>query len=107
MDTPPPRKLKLYRNSEPPPVPIYFQPGKYRVRGKKLPVTAGPSSRAGRHAITDPFLRFYYRFIQSRLTQLEMGEIDQTLEELQKHMVDYIGTYTWEEMCREWTLRRQ
>ncbi len=72
---------------------------------KKLPVTAGPSSRAGRHFITDPFLRFYYRFIQSRLTQLEMGEIDQTLAELQKHMVDYIGAHTWEEICREWTLR--
>lgn len=72
---------------------------------KKLPVTAGPSSRAGRHAITDPFLRFYYRFIHSRLTQLEMGEIDQTLEELQKHIVDYIGAYTWEELCREWTIR--
>ncbi len=72
---------------------------------KKLPVTAGPTSRAGRQVITDPFLRFYYRFIQSRLTQLEMGEIDQTMQELQKHMVDYIGTYTWEEICREWTMR--
>jgi AAA+ ATPase superfamily predicted ATPase len=72
---------------------------------KKLPVTASPSSRHGRHILTDPFLRFYYRFIHSRLTQLEMGEIDQTLEELQKHMVDYIGTYTWEEICREWTIR--
>jgi AAA+ ATPase superfamily predicted ATPase len=72
---------------------------------KKIPVTAGPSSRAGRHGITDPFLRFYFRFIQARLTQLEMGEINQTLAELQKHMVDYIGTYTWEEICREWTIR--
>jgi hypothetical protein len=72
---------------------------------KKLPATAAPSSRAGRYIITDPFLRFYYRFIQSRLTQLEMGEIDQTLEELQKHMVDFIGTHTWEEICREWTIR--
>jgi AAA+ ATPase superfamily predicted ATPase len=72
---------------------------------KKIPVTASPSSRQGRHIITDPFLRFYYRFIHSRLTQLEMGEIDQTLEELQKHMVDYIGAYTWEEICREWTMR--
>jgi hypothetical protein len=72
---------------------------------KKLPVTAGPTSRAGRQVITDPFLRFYYRFIQSRLTQLEMGEIDQTMQELQKHMVDYIGAYTWEEICREWTIR--
>jgi AAA+ ATPase superfamily predicted ATPase len=72
---------------------------------KRLPATAGSSSRAGRQSITDPFLRFYYRFIQSRLTQLEMGEIEQTLEELQKHMVDYIGAYTWEEICREWTIR--
>jgi uncharacterized protein len=72
---------------------------------KKLPVTAGPSSRAGRHVITDVFLRFYYRFIHARITQIEMGEIEQTLEELQKHMVDYIGTYTWEEICREWTIR--
>ena len=72
---------------------------------KKNPVTAGPTSRAGRQVITDPFLRFYYRFIQSRLTQLEMGEIDQTMQELQKHMVDYIGAYTWEEICREWTMR--
>ncbi|HPH98297.1 MAG TPA: ATP-binding protein [Anaerolineaceae bacterium] len=72
---------------------------------KKMPVTAAPSSRSGRYMITDPFLRFYYRFIHSRLTQLEMGEIDQTIEELQKHMVDYIGTHTWEEICREWTLR--
>jgi hypothetical protein len=72
---------------------------------KKLPASAGPSSRAGRHVITDPFLRFHYRFIQSRLTQFEMGEIDQTLEELQKHMVDFIGAYTWDEICREWTIR--
>lgn len=72
---------------------------------KKKPVTAGSASRQGRHTITDPFLRFYYRFVHSRLTQLEMGEIDQTLEELKKHMVDYIGAYTWEEICREWTIR--
>ena len=34
-----------------------------------------------------------------------MGEIDQTLAELQKHLVDFIGTHTWEELCREWTVR--
>ena len=72
---------------------------------KKTPVTSGPSSRQGRHTITDPFLRFFYRFIYSRLTQLEIGETNQTLEELQRHLVDYIGTYTWEEICREWTIR--
>jgi AAA+ ATPase superfamily predicted ATPase len=66
---------------------------------KKLPATASPSSRAGRQVITDPFLRFYYRFIHSRLTQLEMGEVDQILEELKKHMVDYIGTYTCITQC--------
>lgn len=71
---------------------------------KKTPVTAGPSSRAGRYMITDPFLRFHYRFIHSRQTQLEIGEIDQVFEDLQKHMADFIDTHTWPEICREWTL---
>lgn len=72
---------------------------------KDVPVTAAPNARSGRHVITDPFIRFYYRFIHARQTQYEMGEADQALQELQRHMPDYIGAYTWEELCREWTLR--
>ena len=63
------------------------------------------SSRMGRHVITDPFLRFYYRFLARRQSQLALGVDEQALEELQRHLVDFIGTYTWEELCQEWLLR--
>ena len=72
---------------------------------RRVPVTVNETSRFGRHYITDPFLRFYYRFLTHRQTQLALGVQDQTLEELKRHLVDFIGTYTWEELCREWLLR--
>lgn len=72
---------------------------------RRVPVTESASSRLGRHHITDPFLRFYYRFLSRRQSQLALGIADQTLEEIKKHMVDFIGTHTWEELCREWLLR--
>ena len=34
-----------------------------------------------------------------------MGVQDQALAEIKKHLVDFIGTHTWEELCREWLLR--
>ena len=30
---------------------------------------------------------------------------EQSLAEISRHLIDFIGTYTWEELCREWTLR--
>jgi AAA+ ATPase superfamily predicted ATPase len=27
------------------------------------------------------------------------------LEEIKRHLLDFIGTHTWEELCREWVLR--
>jgi uncharacterized protein len=72
---------------------------------RRLPVTDKETTRSGRHFIIDPFLRFYFRFLTHRQTQLALGIQDQTLAELKRHLVDFIGTYTWEELCREWLLR--
>ena len=72
---------------------------------RRTPVAAPESSRAGRHTITDPFLRFYFRFLANRQAQLTLGVQDQALAEIKKHLVDFIGTHTWEELCREWLLR--
>lgn len=72
---------------------------------RRVPVIEQASSRLGRHHITDPFLRFYYRFLSRRQPQLALGVDDQTLAEIKKHLVDFIGTHTWEELCREWLLR--
>jgi len=72
---------------------------------RRVPITQTESSRLGRHHISDPFLRFYFRFLSSRQAQLAMGVQEQTLAEIKKHLVDFIGTHTWEELCREWVLR--
>ena len=72
---------------------------------RRVSVTAPLTARSGRHAITDPYLRFYFRFLASRQTQLALGIQEQALEEIKRHLLDFIGTYTWEELCREWMLR--
>jgi len=72
---------------------------------RRLPITEKAASRSGRHYIIDPFLRFYFRFLSRRQAQIAMGVQDQALEEIKRHLVDFIGTHTWEELCREWLLR--
>lgn len=72
---------------------------------RRVPVTQPERSRLGRYHIIDPYLRFYYRFLINRQAQLALGVQDQALEEIKRHLRDFIGTYTWEELCREWVLR--
>ncbi|MBE0411404.1 MAG: ATP-binding protein [Anaerolineales bacterium] len=72
---------------------------------RRVPVTQGQSSRLGRHFIVDPFMRFYFRFLSQRQVQLALGVHEQALAEIKKHLIDFIGANTWEELCREWLLR--
>jgi uncharacterized protein len=72
---------------------------------RHIPITKQASSRLERHHITDPFLRFYYRFLSRRQSQLALGVDNQTLAEIKQHLADFIGTHTWEELCQEWLLR--
>jgi len=72
---------------------------------RRVPVTERGTSRRGRYHITDPYLRFYYRFLASRQAQLALGLQDQALAEITRHLRDFIGVHTWEELCREWLLR--
>ncbi len=72
---------------------------------RRIPITAGARSRQSRYHITDPYLRFYYRFLTARQSQLALGVQEPALAEIRRHLLDFIGTYTWEEICREWVLR--
>jgi len=72
---------------------------------RRTPITAGPQSRLGRYYITDPYLRFYYRFLATRQEQLAIRAQQRALDEIKRHLSDFIGTHTWEELCREWVLR--
>jgi uncharacterized protein len=72
---------------------------------RRVPVTDTSPSRTGRYHITDPYLRFYFRFLSDRQDQMALGAQDIALAEINRHMIDFIGRYTWEELCREWVLR--
>ena len=72
---------------------------------RRVPVTQAERSRLGRYHIVDPYLRFYYRFLASRQSQLALGIQEQSLTEIKRHLRDFIGANTWEEICREWLLR--
>jgi uncharacterized protein len=72
---------------------------------RKISIFDNPDTRAGRHHVIDPYLRFYYRFLSSRQEQLAMGIQEQAYREVESNMVDFVGSYTWEELCREWVQR--
>ena len=59
-------------------------------------------SRQGRYVITDAYLRFYFRFIKPYLADIARGRTRQAVSLLHDHLLDFIGTHTFEELCRAW-----
>jgi AAA+ ATPase superfamily predicted ATPase len=73
---------------------------------RRTPVSdSSPDSRRGRYFVTDPYLRFYYRFLAAYHSKLALGQHQQTLETIRSGLPEYINQNTWPELCREWLLR--
>ena len=72
---------------------------------RRTSVTAAPGGRAGHYQISDPYLRFYFRFLAGRQAQLALGLQEQAFAEIDQHMTDFTGRHTWAELCQEWLLR--
>lgn len=73
---------------------------------REIPVTeTSTDSRRGRYFITDPYLRFYYRFLAAYQARLALGEQEQMLTSIEGHLPQFIETYTWTDLCQEWVLR--
>lgn len=72
---------------------------------RRVPVTQqGTDSRLGRYYVTDPYLRFYYRFLAAYQTKIALGKQRQMLTEIQSDLPYFIETNTWQELCHEWVL---
>lgn len=74
----------------------------YVARDVSATVRRPEQSRQGRYIITDPYLRFYYRFLAPHRASIEQGYISQATSLLYDHLLDFIGTHTFEELCRDW-----
>ena len=69
---------------------------------RREPVLAPPRSHRGRYHIRDPFLRFYYRFVVPNRTAVQRGDQSVVLDAARADLRAFIGTYVFEELCREW-----
>lgn len=68
---------------------------------RRIPVTDTEKSRRGHYHITDPYLRFYYRFLATQ-TSVALGQSHQALKEISEEMGPFIERYTWRDLCQEW-----
>jgi AAA+ ATPase superfamily predicted ATPase len=69
---------------------------------RRDPVLSSPTSRRSRYYVRDPFLRFYYRFIIRHITAIERDDVGQIIRAMSEELRAFIGTYVFEELCREW-----
>lgn len=58
------------------------------------------NSKKSLYKIADPFMNFYFQFIASNRSFIEIGRITPILSNLNNHFSEYVGDY-WEKLCRE------
>jgi uncharacterized protein len=58
-------------------------------------------SRKGRYVITDPYLRFYYRYLSTSQSKVAMGRIDEVVATIESDLPDFIRK-TWIDLCQRW-----
>lgn len=75
---------------------------------REVPATVSrpEQSKQGRYRIVDHYLRFYYRYIAPARSNLERGLVQQAWQNIKKHLPEFVGTFIFEELCREWVLQQ-
>jgi AAA+ ATPase superfamily predicted ATPase len=80
-----------------------------RLVERRVPATVPPAlqsrSKQGRYHLTDPFHRFYFRFL--RPSQAEIAyQPDRVLEQIQAGLRDFVEATAWEELARIWVFQQ-
>lgn len=68
-----------------------------------VPVARLRSSRESRYVLSDPYLRFHYRFVDPNLHLIEQGLARVLWTRIQEQLRAFVAD-TFEELCRTWTL---
>lgn len=80
-----------------------------RLVERRLPATVAPNlrqrSKQGRYHLTDPFQRFYFRFLQPNQAELSY-QPDRVLPLIQQGLRAFVGLTAWEDLARQWVWRR-
>ncbi len=69
-------------------------------------LTSRSDTRSPAHYyISDPFLAFWYRFIDSYRNMIRRGQADAALSRIQQEIDLFISQYVFEGVCRDWLWR--
>jgi uncharacterized protein len=76
---------------------------------RRLPVTIPPAkqrtARQGRYHLSDPFMRFYFRFIHPQHDVASYAP-ERILPTLQSGLRAFVGQTVWEDLARQWVRER-
>jgi AAA+ ATPase superfamily predicted ATPase len=76
---------------------------------RRLPVTIPPAkqrtARQGRYHLSDPFMRFYFRFIHPHRDIVSYAP-ERILPVLQSGLRAFVGQTAWEDLARQWVRER-
>ena len=76
---------------------------------RRLPVTVSPrlraKSRSGRYHLSDPYFRFYFRFLAPHLDNPPVKP-DQVLISVSANLRAFVGATAFEELARQWVIRQ-
>ncbi|MDZ4718555.1 MAG: ATP-binding protein [Roseiflexaceae bacterium] len=79
-----------------------------RLVERRVPATVPPAiqhrSKQGRYHLTDPFHRFYFRFLRPNQAEIAY-QPDRVLEQIQEGLRAFVGQTAWKELARVWVLR--
>jgi AAA+ ATPase superfamily predicted ATPase len=73
---------------------------------RRVPVSGRESDghERGIYVIADRYLRFYFRFVQPCLADLERGNLDLVVGRIAGQLAAFVGGMVFEELCQEWVL---
>ncbi len=64
----------------------------------------GPEARRATYRLTDPFFRFWFRFVFPNRSLLERGRVEDVLQVVERDLDSYMGP-AFEDVCRDWAGR--
>jgi hypothetical protein len=75
---------------------------------RRIPATIPPDQRRtttrSRYHLRDPYLRFYFRFVEPNLEMVELELTDVLWERVSEQFRAFVGLTAFEELCRDWVL---
>ncbi len=76
---------------------------------RRLPATVPPAkrrqARTGRYHLTDPYFRFYFRFIAPHYSELPY-RAEPILTHVREELRAFVGATGFEDLCREWVAQQ-